>query len=46
VLCKSLEAAARQRSADALEPRVVEVRDELARLHEGLAIEHYGVRDA
>jgi CheY-like chemotaxis protein len=46
VLCKSLEAAARQGPADALEPRVVEVRDELARLHEGLAIERYGVRDA
>jgi signal transduction histidine kinase/CheY-like chemotaxis protein/HPt (histidine-containing phosphotransfer) domain-containing protein len=46
VLCKSLEAAARHGPEDALEAQVVEVREELARLHEGLAIERYGVCDA
>jgi CheY-like chemotaxis protein/HPt (histidine-containing phosphotransfer) domain-containing protein len=45
-LAKALEAAARAAPGEPLAERVAEVREELARLHEGLALESFGVRDA
>jgi len=46
VLAKSLEAAARRDPTAPLGARLAELRDELERLREGLALERFGVGDA
>jgi two-component system sensor histidine kinase/response regulator len=45
-LAKSLEAAARQARTQELPAQAAEVREELGRLQEGLALQHFGVHDA